>query len=183
MARRKANDKSQLTFTPTIPSLTGFHRLLEQTTRQACSELVEGALSQLEFGLADMAPLYSSLSSCELYSALLRRGYRLVSRAMSPGEINEALHQVASAALAAGWIAHESGVQSAILTRLISPPPPEAPAPPSPRATTFAEFMRNQRPGSNIASPSPPAQSPADRRPDSQEPSKDRRSRRKAEEQ
>lgn len=120
MARRKANDSSQQTPTPPIPPLSGFQRLLEHTNSQACSELVEGALSQLEFGLADVALLYNSLSNCELYSAMLRRGYRLVSRAMSPGEINHALHQVASAALAAGWIAHESGVQSAMLTELFA---------------------------------------------------------------
>jgi len=118
MTRRKANDNSQQLLTPTIPWLAGFQRLLERTNSQACAELVEGALSQLEFGSADVALLYNSLSNCELYSAMLLRGYRLVSRAMSPGEINHALHQLASAALAAGWIAHESGAQSAMLTEL-----------------------------------------------------------------
>jgi hypothetical protein len=119
MAKRKAN-RSQFTLTSDIPSLSSFQRLLERTNPQACSELVEGALSQLEFGLADMTLLHGSLSNCELYSALLRRGYRLVSRAMSPGEITEALNQVAAAGLAAGWIAHESGVQSALLTELFA---------------------------------------------------------------
>ena len=122
MAKRKANDNSQQTAARTISPLTSFGRLLEQTSSQACSELVEGALSQLEFGLADVAPLYNSLSNCDLYAALLRRGYRLISRAMSPGEINHALHQVASAALAAGWIAHEAGLQSAALTDLLATP-------------------------------------------------------------
>ena len=120
LAKRKPDDRSQQTFTPNIPSLSSFQRLLDQTTRQACSELVEGALSQLGLGLADVTLLYSSLTKCELYSAMLLRGYRLVSRAMSPGEINHALHQLASAALAAGWIAHESGIQSATLTELIA---------------------------------------------------------------
>jgi hypothetical protein len=123
MAKRKSDDSSQQTPTPTIPLRTSFQRLLAQTNTQACSELVEGALSQLEFGSADVALLYNSLSSCELYYAMLRWGHRLVSRAMSPGEITDALHKLASAALAAGWIAHESGVQSAILTELIAPSP------------------------------------------------------------
>lgn len=122
MAKRKSNDRSQLTSTPSVPSLSDFQRLLAQTNSQACSDLVEGALSQLEFGSADVALLHSSLSNCELYSALLRWGYRLVSRAMSPGEIKVALHQVAAMALAAGWIAHESGVQSAMLTELFATP-------------------------------------------------------------
>jgi hypothetical protein len=118
MAKRNANNNPQQLLIPTVPWLTSFQRLLEQTNLQACAELVEGALSQLEFGSADVALLYNSLSNCELYSSMLLRGYRLISRAMSPREINHALHQVASSALAAGWIAHESGVQSAMLTEL-----------------------------------------------------------------
>lgn len=122
MAKRKSDDRSQHTPTPTIPLLTSFQRLLAQTNSQACSELVEGALSQLEFGSADVALLYNALSSCELYSAMLRRGHRLLSSSRSPGEITDALHKLASAALAAGWVAHESGVQSAMLTKLFAAP-------------------------------------------------------------
>jgi hypothetical protein len=120
LANRKSNDRSQFAPTSSIPSVSGFQRLLAQTSQQTCSELVEGALSQLEFGTADVALLYNSLSNCELYYAMLRWGHRLVSRAMSPGKITDALHKLASAALAAGWIAHESGVQSAMLTELFA---------------------------------------------------------------
>ena len=86
-----------------------------------------------------MTSLYGSLSNCELYSALLRKGYRLVSRAMSPGEITEGLHQVAAVALAAGWIAHESGVQSVILTELFAGPPTPLTGPEGRRLRKTAE--------------------------------------------
>jgi hypothetical protein len=183
VAKRKTLPTSQSLFHPLLPPQIDPVPMLEQTTPQPSRALVASALSQVGFGQVDAAMLYKAIYGDDEYAALLRWAYNLVSRSMSPGQIMDALHQLAFAALTAGWIAHESGVQSAILTRLISPPPPEAPAPPSPRATTFAQFMRNQRPGGNTASPSPPAQPPAGRRTDSQEPSKDRRSRRKAEEQ
>ena len=180
MAKRKPLQTSQSPFNPLLPPQIDPEPMLEQTKPQPSRALVASALSQVGFGLVDAAMLYKAIYGDDEYAALLRWAYNLVSRSMSPGQIMDALHQLAFSALTAGWIAHESGVQSAILTRLISPPPPEAPS--SPRATTFAEFMRNQRPGGNTASPSPPAQPPAGRRTDSQEPSKDRRSRRKAEE-
>ena len=53
---------------------------------------------------------------------LLRWGYQLVSRAMSPGEIMTVLHSLALSAVAVGWVACESGVQSALLNHLVLEP-------------------------------------------------------------
>jgi hypothetical protein len=121
MSKPKSNAKSQ--FIPTTRPLIGFEPLLGRTKPQACSELIEAALSQLECGLPDMTLLYRALSDCELYSALLRRGSRLVNQAISPGEVTSALHKIAAESLAAGWIAHESGIQSALLTEWEADPP------------------------------------------------------------
>jgi hypothetical protein len=66
--------------------------------------------------------LHKAIYGDDEYAALLRWAYSLVSRSMSPGQIMDALHQLAFSALTAGWLAHESGVQSSMLTELLAAP-------------------------------------------------------------
>src|ERR1035438_9438300 len=89
MAKRKSNERSQQTITPTIPSPSGFQRLLADISTQACSELVEGALSQLEFELADVA-LQQHDQRGDRHRRLLRAGRRVYSSLLSTAPLPRA---------------------------------------------------------------------------------------------
>jgi hypothetical protein len=119
VAKRKSDDRFEQILSNN-PSPTSFQRLLTRVNVQTCSELIEAALSQLEYGLPDVTLLYRSLSGGELYSTLLRRGSRLVNQAMGHGEVTSALHKLAAESLAAGWIDCESGLQSELLTQWLA---------------------------------------------------------------
>jgi hypothetical protein len=90
------------------------------TKPQPSRALIESACHQIEFGIAETAMLYKAVVGGEQYNLLLRWGYQIVSRAMSSNEIMTALQSLALSALAVGWVACESGVQSALLNQLVS---------------------------------------------------------------
>ncbi len=122
MTKRKTPTKPQKFFDSVLPAQVDPEPFLNHTKPQPSRALIESALYQIEFGLAETAMLFKSIVGGQQYDALLRWGYQLVNRAMSPGKINTALHSLALTAVAVGWVAGESGVQSALLNHLVSEP-------------------------------------------------------------
>jgi hypothetical protein len=120
-AKRKSLPKPQTLFNPVLPAQIDPEPFLNLTKPQPSRALIDSALYQIEFGHAETAMLYKSVVGGEQYNALLRWGYSLVSRAMSPNEVMTALHSLALTAVAVGWVAGGSGVQSALLNHLVSP--------------------------------------------------------------
>ena len=118
--KRKTLSKSQSLFNPVLPAQIDPEPFLNLSKPQPSRALIESALYQIEFGQAETAWLYKSVVGGQQYDALLRWGYSLVQRSMSPNEIMTALHSLALTALGVGWLAAESGAQSALLSLLVS---------------------------------------------------------------
>ena len=122
MPRQKQNPQSQIpfagAFSPRIDPQVSLNQLRIQPRR----ELLEIALSQINFGLVDVTPICNSLSTSRLYSAVLPWAQAQISNAINTGQITDALHRVVICSLTVGWIAHESRVEAKILQRLVLEP-------------------------------------------------------------
>jgi hypothetical protein len=127
--RSKANQHSQITFASVFSPAIDPQIVLEQRKVQPSLELIESSLGQLKLRLPGVRLICNSLSNCRLYSSILHWGHNLVSSAISSGQIVDALHEVVTRALAAGWTAHESGVEARILRKLVLEPRSTASAP------------------------------------------------------
>jgi hypothetical protein len=117
-ARKARNTPSKQPF-PFSDLVGSPEHLLEDLAIRPSGLLFQGALSQLELGLVDLAELANSLANCREYMRLLRWGYLLMSNTLSTADVIDTLHKVAFQAVAAGWMAHQAAAENSLLERLV----------------------------------------------------------------